>query len=41
MFLDETQFGFKKGHSCIDSAFPLKILLEKRSEYNSERHFLL
>jgi hypothetical protein len=40
-FLDETQFGFRKGRPCIDSAFTTQILLEKRIEYNSERHFLL
>ena len=30
MSLDETQFGFRKGRSRIDSAFTLKILLEKK-----------
>jgi Reverse transcriptase (RNA-dependent DNA polymerase). len=39
-FLDETQSGFRKGCSCVVSALTLKILLEKRREYNSERHFL-
>ena len=39
-FLDEEQCGFRKARSCIDAAFTLKLLLEKRREFNLETHFL-
>jgi len=28
--LDQTQSGFRKGRSCIDSAFTLKVLSEEK-----------
>jgi hypothetical protein len=38
--LTETQNRFRKGRSCTDSAFFLKLLIEKRREYNLETHLL-
>jgi hypothetical protein len=35
-FLLECQNGFRKGRSCIDSAFCMKIFIEKRREFNLE-----
>jgi len=31
-FLDETQYGLRKGQSRTNSAFTLKVFVEKRSE---------
>jgi hypothetical protein len=36
----EPQNGFRSGRSCIDPIFSLKLLLEKRREFNLETHFL-
>ncbi|NSM56166.1 RNA-directed DNA polymerase [Wolbachia endosymbiont of Atemnus politus] len=36
--LGEEQNGFRKGRSCIDPAFTLKILIEKHREFNIETH---
>lgn len=36
----EPQCGFHGGISCIDAVFTLKLILEKRREFNSEIHFL-
>jgi hypothetical protein len=36
----EPQNGFRSGYSCIDPIFSLKLLLEKRREFNLETHFL-
>jgi hypothetical protein len=38
-FLLECQNGFRKGRSCTDSAFCMKLLIEKRREFNLETHF--
>jgi hypothetical protein len=38
-FLLECQNGFRKGRSCIDSTFCMKLLIEKRREFNLETHF--
>jgi hypothetical protein len=38
-FLLECQNGFRKGRSCIDPMFGMKLLIEKRREFNLERHF--
>jgi hypothetical protein len=35
----ECQNGFRKGTSCIDSAFCMKLSFEKRREFNLETHF--
>jgi hypothetical protein len=35
----ECQNGFTKDSSCIDSAFCMKLLIEKRREFNLETHF--
>jgi hypothetical protein len=37
-FLLECQNEFRKGRSCIDFAFCMKLLIEKR-EFNLETHF--
>jgi hypothetical protein len=34
----ESQNGFRKGRSCTDSDFTLKMLVDKRHEYNLETH---
>jgi hypothetical protein len=39
-FMTETQNGFRKGCSCSNLTFCLKILIEKRREYNLETHLL-
>jgi hypothetical protein len=40
-FMTETQSRFRKGPSCTDpTTFCLKLLIEKRREYNSETHLL-
>lgn len=39
-FIDEEQCGFRKGRSCIDAAFTLKLLIERRREFNLETHLL-
>jgi predicted phosphoadenosine phosphosulfate sulfurtransferase len=39
-FITETQNGFRKGRSCTDRTFCLKLLFEKRREYNLETHLL-
>jgi len=36
--MTETQHGFRKGRSCKDPTFCLKLLIEKRREYNMETH---
>jgi len=40
IFVTETQNGFRKGCSCTDSKFCLKLLIEKRREFNLETHLL-
>jgi hypothetical protein len=39
-FMTQTQNGFRKGCSCTDATFCLKLLIEKRREYNLETHLL-
>ena len=39
-FMKEPQNGFRKGRSCTDSTFCLKLLIEKRREFNLETHLL-
>jgi len=39
-FRTETQNGFRKGLSCTDPTFCLKLLTEKRREFNFETHLL-
>ena len=39
-FMTETQNGFRKGQSCADPTFCLKLLIEKRREFNLETHSL-
>ena len=34
----ECQNGFQKGRSCIDGVYAIKLLMEKRQEYNLETH---
>jgi len=41
VFMTETQNGFRKGRSCMDPTFCLKLLIEKRREFNLETHFLV
>jgi hypothetical protein len=38
-FLVGCQNGFRKGRSCIDSAFCMKLLIEKIIKFNLETHF--
>jgi hypothetical protein len=38
-FLLECHNGFKKGRSCVDSAFCMKVLIDKIKEFNLETHF--
>jgi len=40
VFITETQNGFQKGQSCTDPTFYLKLLIEKRREFNLETHLL-
>jgi len=40
VFMTETQSGFRKGRSCTDPTFCLKLLIEKRREFNLETHLL-
>ena len=40
VFITETQHGFRKGRSCTDPIFCLKLLSEKRREFNLETHLL-
>jgi len=40
LFMTETQNGFRKGQSCMDPTFCLKLLIEKRREFNLETHLL-
>ncbi|KAJ4443024.1 hypothetical protein ANN_04674 [Periplaneta americana] len=37
--LVEEQNGFRRGRSCADSYFTLKLLIEKNREFNIETHF--
>ena len=39
-FMTETQNGFRKGRSSTDPTFCLKLLIEKRGEFNLETHLL-
>jgi hypothetical protein len=39
-FIMEPQNRFRSGRSCIDPIFSIKLLLEKRREFNLETHFL-
>ena len=39
-FMTGTQNGFRKGRSCVDPTFGLKLLTEERREYNLEAQFL-
>jgi hypothetical protein len=34
----EKQNGFRKGRSCCDGYFPLKIIIEEHREFNIETH---
>jgi hypothetical protein len=38
--MTETQNGFQKERSCTDPTFCLKLLIEKRWEFNFEKHLL-
>jgi len=38
--MTEIQNGFQKGRSCTDPTFCLKLLIEKRREFNLETHLL-
>jgi hypothetical protein len=38
--MTETQNGFRKGRSCTNPTFCLKLLIEKRREFNLEKHLL-
>jgi len=40
VFMTETQNGFRKERSCTDPTFCLKLLIEKRREFNLETHLL-
>jgi len=40
VFMTETQNGFRKGLSCTDPTFCLKLLIEKRRKFNLETHLL-
>jgi len=40
VFMRETQNGFRKGRSCMDPIFCLKLLMEKSREFNLETHLL-
>jgi len=40
VFLTETLNEFRKGRSCTDPTFCLKLLIEKRREFNFEIHLL-
>jgi len=39
--MTETQNGFQKGCSCTDPTFCLKLLTEKRREFNLDTYLLL
>ena len=39
-FMKEPQNVFRKGPSCTDSTFCLKLLIEKRRKFNLETHLL-
>ena len=41
VFMTKTQIRFRKGRSCTDPTFCLKLLIEKRREFNLETHLLL
>jgi len=38
--MTETQNGFRKGRSCTDPTLCLKLLIEKRREFDLETHLL-
>jgi hypothetical protein len=38
--MTETQNEFRKGRSCPDPIFFLKLLIERRREFNLETHLL-
>jgi hypothetical protein len=38
--IEEEQFGFRKGRSCIDAIFVIKLLMEKRKEFNCPLYML-
>jgi len=38
--MTETLSGFRKGRSCTDPTFCLKLLIEKEREFNWETHLL-
>jgi len=38
--MKETQNGFQKVWSCTDPTFCLKLVIEKRREFNLETHLL-
>ena len=40
VFMAETQNGFRKGRSCTDPTFCLKLVIVKRREFNLETHLL-
>jgi len=40
IFMTETQEGFRKVRSCTDPTFCLKLLIEKRREFNLKTHLL-
>jgi hypothetical protein len=39
--LGEEQNGFRRGRSCADSYFSLKLIIEKHREFNIETHLAL
>ena len=41
VFMTETQNGFQKRWSCTDPTFCLKLLTERRREFNFETHWCL
>ena len=38
--MTETQNGFRMGRECMDPTFCLKLLIEKRMEFNLETYLL-
>jgi len=40
VFMTETENWYRKGQSCTDPTFCLKLLIDKRREFNLETHLL-
>ena len=40
VFMTEARNGFRKGRSCTDPTFCLKLLIEKQREFNLETHLV-